>query len=92
MRLEHHLVGGYVHYISPHIIIIIIIIIILHYISPHIIIIIIIGIHIGQLDRTIFFATPNHSILYYVTFDWLHAELFLTIFGALGHSCGSSKS
>ena len=23
MRLEHHLVGGYVHYISPHIIIII---------------------------------------------------------------------
>ena len=24
MRLEHHLVGGYVHYISPHIIIIII--------------------------------------------------------------------
>ena len=26
MRLEHHLVGGYVHYISPHIIIIIIII------------------------------------------------------------------
>ena len=27
MRLEHHLVGGYVRYISPHIIIIIIIII-----------------------------------------------------------------
>ena len=26
MRLEHHLVGGYVRYISPHIIIIIIII------------------------------------------------------------------
>ena len=27
MRLEHHLVGGYVRYISPHIIIIIIIIV-----------------------------------------------------------------
>ena len=27
MRLEHHLVGGYVRYISPHIIIIIIIVV-----------------------------------------------------------------
>ena len=31
MRLEHHLVGGYVRYISPHIIIIII----MHYTIPY---------------------------------------------------------
>ena len=33
MRLEHHLVGGYVRYISPHIIIIIIIIQIRYYLK-----------------------------------------------------------
>ena len=31
MRLEHHLVGGYVRYISPHIIIIIINVIVIPY-------------------------------------------------------------